>query len=243
MSGPRFLSTLVVTLGLALALVSPATAQSVRKGKRGDELQDRIPAVSGPLFLKAGRHEISPIFTLSMADAFRQKAGGGLYYAWHLQEHFALSLRGGYMKGFSSGAVQVCPTQETCEGPDAVTLDRLPGNLTFMATGSGEVSPLYGKLNIIAEWVIHFDIFASVGAGVVGYGNTSGTGTAMGLAIPLAVGQRIFIGEWFALRVEFSDLLYTQVDNNDERHLRGQLGFTLGASFFFPTTFSYRDAH
>jgi outer membrane beta-barrel protein len=90
--------------------------------------------------------------------------------------------------------------------------------------------------------VIHFDVFASVGAGVVGYKSTDGSGSSIGLALPLAIGQRIFLNEWFALRVEFSDLLYTQVDSNDERHLRGQLGFTVGASFFFPTTFSYRSA-
>jgi len=245
----RIFSSLM-PLGLLLAFLgllngvcpTAALAQSVRKGKRGDELQDRIPAVSGPLFLKAGRHELSPLLSLSLADAFRQKLGGGLIYTWHLEEHFGLSLRGAYtVFERDAGAVQVCPTQDSCKGPDNATLDRLPGNLTLLATASGEVSPLYGKLNIIAEKVLHFDIFASVGVGVVGYRSSGGSGSSIGLAVPLAVGQRFFVSEWFALRLELSDLLYTQVDVGGDRHLRGQIGFTLGFSFFFPTHFDARS--
>ncbi|MDF1565376.1 MAG: outer membrane beta-barrel domain-containing protein [Deltaproteobacteria bacterium] len=241
----RRTSLLAALVGLLLLSASPASAQSVRKGKRGDELQDRIPAVSGPLFLKAGRHELSPLVSLSLADPFRRKLGGGLYYAWHLQEYFGLSARVSYnFLATDSGAVQVCPTPDSCSGPGDDALDTLPGNLTLVAALSGEVSPLYGKLNIIAEWVIHFDIFGSVGAGVVGFQSASAAPeAALGLAVPLSVGQRIFFNEWFALRLEFSDLLYTQKDVNEGRRLRGQLAFTASASFFFPTTFSYRSAN
>ena len=246
MTRPSSLRTRAIAGRLALCalvfLPSLATAQSVRKGKRGDELEDRIPAVSGPLFLKAGRHELSPLLSLSLADAFRQKLAGGLAYTYHVQEAFALSARGAYtLLDRDAGAVQVCPTQDSCSGPGDAALDGLPGNLTLLATLSGEVSPLYGKLNIIAEKVLHFDVFGSVGVGVVGYKSAGGGDAAIGLAFPLAVGQRFFIGRWFALRLEFSDLLYTQVDSGGDRHLRGQVSFTLGFSFFFPTTFNARS--
>lgn len=224
-----------------LAFAAPVRAQSVRRGKRGDELEDRIPAVSGPLFLKEGRHELSLLASLSLADAFRQKLAGGLIYGYHVKEAFAFSLRASYtLLARDAGAVQVCPTQDACSGPGDEVLDRLPGSLTYLFTASGEVSPIYGKLNIIAEKVLHFDLFASVGAGVVGFVDARGGGQGMGLAVPLALGQRFFFGQWFALRIELSELLYTQPDANDHTRLRGQLGLTASASFFFPTTFSYR---
>lgn len=228
---------------LASLLVFPALAQddeeSPKRLKRGDELEERIPAVSGHLFLKAGRHEIAPMANLTLADPFRQKLIAGVSYTYHLNEYFAGSARFGVTSvSWGSGAVQVCPTPDECDGLGGGQLDQLPGNVTFFGTASVELSPLYGKLNFIAETVLHFDIYLTAGIGAVGYTIDGGSGVSPGF--PIGVGQRFFVNEWFAVRLEWLDLLYFQPTSKKGSALRNQMVFTLGASLFFPSSFAPR---
>lgn len=232
-------------LAVVVALVAvPLAAQAAepRIGKRGDELEDRIPAVSGNLFIKQGRHEIAPVFDLSLADAFRQKFIGGLTYTYHLTENWAATARVGYtFATATSGAVQVCPSPAECGPPSEADLDRLPGNLQLVGGVLAEFSPLYGKINFIAEKVLHFDVYLTGGLGLAGYKLVKDGADASGLApgVLLGVGQRFFANEWIAVKLELLDLVWLQPTAKSDGQLNNQLMFTLGASFFFPTTFSY----
>jgi hypothetical protein len=71
-------------------------------------LKDRVVPVSGHLFLRKGRFELSPSATVSIRDAFFTKyiLGGTLTY--HIAETWAVSLRGGYSIPIVSGAAQIC---------------------------------------------------------------------------------------------------------------------------------------
>lgn len=237
----RHLKTIAILAAVLVCL--PAHASKPRHGKKGDELSDRIPAVSGALFLKAGRHELTPIFDLSLADAFRQKLMVGLAYSYHFSEVWAVTGRFSYtVLSHGAGAAKVCPTPEQCGAPTAAELNTLPGNLTMQGDVGIEFSPIYGKVSLIAEKVLHFDVYLTLGGGVTGYGLIKNGADASGMSPSLlaGVGQRYFIDSWLAVRLELLDTVYFQPTGKVASQLSNQMMFTVGLSFFFPTTFTYK---
>lgn len=217
-------------------------AEEERRDLRGDELREHIPAVTGHLFLKENRHELSTIGNVTIADAFRRKYMGTLAYTFHLSEYVGITARGGYtIAAHGAGTLLVCPRPTDCSPPDDEELDTLPGNMNLVAGLQGEFSPIYGKINLVAERVLHFDLYLTGGLGLSHYSLEKGGEDASGLspALLLGVGQRYFINQWIALRLEVMDVMYMQPTGKRDRSLRHEFLFTLGASFFFPTTFTY----
>jgi outer membrane beta-barrel protein len=245
----RCLPALVLAAGLltapTLALAQDGgdgQGSDERRDLRGDELRERIPAVTGHMFLKQYRHEISTVGNVSIADAFRRKYLGGLSYTYHVNEHFSLTGRAGYtLARTHSGAVQICSRPTVCVDPDDDTIDRLPGNVNLLAGVQAEFSPIYGKLNLIAERVLHFDTYVSGGLGLSHFTLLRGSEDLSGFspALLLGVGQRYFVNQWIAVRLEMMDLIYVQPTGKRDRATQHEFLFTLGASFFFPTTFTY----
>ncbi len=242
--GALVLTGLLLRPGILVAQSSsPQTGEEEeRRDLRGDELRERIPAVTGHLFLKNNRHEISPIYNVSIADAFLRKHIGALAYTFHLDEHLAITARGGFtLLSRHSGTVQVCEATASCREPNDVELNRLPGNTNLMAGLQAEFSPVYGKINLIAERVLHFDIYVTGGLGLSSYSIQKDGADASGMspALLLGVGQRYFVNQWLAVRLEIIDFLYFQPTGKKDRQIQNDFLFTVGASFFFPTTFSY----
>ena len=94
-------------------------------------------------------------------------------------------------------------------------------------------SPIYGKLSLLAEQVLHFDLYGIAGGTAVQYrgpGATQLTGGAN-----LGVGMHFFINRCITVRAEFRDLIYVEKAINPTTTLRNQLLFELGVSFFFPS--------
>jgi outer membrane beta-barrel protein len=244
-----FTAALWVVLPASLVLVAaPASAQTEeRRDLRGDELRERIPAVTGHLFLKRNRHEMAPLANVSVADAFRRKYIGGLAYTFHYDDHLGFTLRGGYSLAMTqSGSAQICTSPGVCRPPTDEELDTLPGNLNLVASVSGEFSPIYGKINLIAERVLHFDLYATAGLGAATYTFFRGGEDLSGFSptLLLGVGQRFFVNQWIAVRLEILDVIYAQPTGKTANRARdsaiqNQFLFTAGVSFFFPTTFTY----
>lgn len=215
-----------------------------RRDLRGDELRERIPAVTGHLFRKGGRHELSPVANISVADAFSRKYIGALAYTLHLREHFAVTARAGYtLASRHSGTVQVCPEPTDCRPPTSEELATLPGQLELVAGLQAELSPVYGKINLIAERVLHFDLYVTAGLGACSYSLRKLGEDESGIspALMLGLGQRYFLNQWLALRLELLDVMYLQPTGKRNRQLRNEFLFTIGASFFFPTSFTYDE--
>lgn len=241
-------------LALAWVVAAPTSAmgqdsegqegegQEERRDLRGDELRERIPAVTGQLFLKRGRHEFSTIGNVSIADAFRRKFLGGLAYTFHASDYLSFTGRAGYTFATShSGAIQICSRPTVCSPPDDDRIDRLPGNINLVAGLQAEFSPLYGKINLVAEKVLHFDVYLTGGLGLTHFTLNKEGEDASGMrpALLMGVGQRYFLNQWIALRLEIFDVMYFQPTSKQDSQLQNEFLFTVGASFFFPTTFTY----
>lgn len=215
-------------------------------------LRERIPPVSGHLFLMDGRFEISPGIGLSVRDAFFNKIFLGAALTYHFTETIGLSLRGGYNISVISGAAQICqagdPTTNTAAGCRSPTIEELTTRLdsngqrvtenvafgfnTVLASLDFQWAPIYGKLSLSAERVLSFNMYALAGPALVVYGpkNELGGGGNLGL------GFRFFLNKFLTIRVELRDTIYFENSfAGSAGSLRNQLMAEFGFSIFLPT--------
>lgn len=252
---------------LLLALVAlPALAQK-SEDEAGDvseadkdssgPLRDRIPPVSGHLFLMDGRFEVSPGIGLSVRDAFFTKVFFGAALTYHFTESIAVSARGGYNLSLISGAAQICTagtssTPPSCRSP---TLEELTTQLesngtrstanvayglnTVLASVDFQWAPIYGKLSLSAERMLSFNMYALLGPSLVMYGPNS----ELGVGGNVGLGFRFFLNKFLTIRTELRDNIYyergvgTNADGEPNGSLRNQLMVEFGFSIFLPTTF------
>ncbi len=249
----------LLKLSVALSLlVSPLAFAQGEEEEAGDvseidkdalgPLRERVRPVSGHLFRKAGRFEISPGATVSMKDAFFTKYVFGLSLTYHPFETFGVGLRAGYSLPVVSGAAQICTTDEAggnrgCRLPTSEEIDgRAPGQISLLAGIDLQWSPIYGKVSLISERFLHFDMYGIVGGSMVQYKGPSLTGggaseTTVGGNV--GVGMRFVVNRFVAVRAEVRDLIYMEnvIIPAQTSILRNQLLFEVGVSFFLPTAF------
>lgn len=225
---------------LAAMLLAPA---AVRAASAADALAGRIPPISGQLHTKAGRLELTPTVNLSLNDAFFSKVLFGAKAGWHFTDH--LSVHGAFAAGLNreTGSTTVC-TSTGCRPASAAQLAQVPGNIRSVGSLELGFSPVYGKLNVFAEKVLHFDLSLLGGADWIRHrevlpatranaGETPGTRSAIGGH--LGVGARVFLGSALALRMEVKDYIY-RVPVLGESTTQHQLFTEIGLSLFLPGT-------
>lgn len=202
-----------------------ADAEAEENGKQrehaGRSLAERIPPVTHRVFTKRERVELTPAFGLTLDDPFHKAyifQGGVAYY---LNESFGFGAQGEYY-GSSSSNPDISGRPVTTNFNHPVFAGRL--ELIW--------APIYGKVNLFAEEVFHFDTFLSGGAEYIGL-NSSGS-----VAGTLAIGQHYFLNDWLAVRVDLRDQIFSMDANPGSgpgKHLQNLLTFNVGVSFF-PTS-------
>jgi outer membrane beta-barrel protein len=247
--------TLIATLFLAFV---PVAAYAQTEEDAGDvsevdkdrvgPLRERVRPVSGHLFGKRGRLEISPSMTASFNDPFFWKFLAGATVAYYPMEWLGVNLRLGMDVPSLMGTPMISPASEvcdpTCRPPNSTELDgRAPGQLTFIGGVDIQYAPIYGKVGLVAEKFLHFDLYGLGGLSAVGYkgpsGSAAGSTPMVTPGVNLGVGAHFVVARWFAVRTELRDLLYFEdVQPIPSQSFRNQFLFELGFSFFLPTPFS-----
>jgi outer membrane beta-barrel protein len=205
------LAAALAALALA-ATPAPGAAQS----SKADAFAGKIPPVSGQLYQKAGRFELTGTANLSLNDAFYTKYFGGAKATYHFTEHWAAGLHAA-----GGAAVQ-----------------------TSSAVGAeGAWSPVYGKLNVFSEQAAHFDLSILAGPDVIAYDEVlskeeaavKSPGVATSFGGHLGLGMRLFFTRAFALRLEVKDYIYAvNVPNGGiGNDVQNQLFAEIGVSYFF----------
>jgi outer membrane beta-barrel protein len=228
---------------LASALPRPAAAQT-----KADAFAGKIPPVSGQLYVKRGRFELTPTGNLSLNDAFFSKYFAGVKLGYHFTESLALSAHATAGMTSKTGSAVVCPQNSGCRPATDEMMFQVPGRIRGIAGLEAAWSPIYGKLNVFAERVAHFDLSLLAGADAilhdevlssneapvaVAAGREPDTVVAYGGHVGL--GARLFLAEWIALRLEVKDYVYAvDVPNNGGTDLQNQIFTELGVSFFLP---------
>jgi outer membrane beta-barrel protein len=255
-------------LALALALsLAPATALAqappappppqVEAGDTSEAerdigpLKDRIPPVIRHVFLLKQRWEVVPSVGFSFRDPFFTKYLFELSLTYNFNDTLGVMARAGYALDTISGSAQICTTNVAnggtrgCRSP---TYDELNGKATgqiqFLGAVDVQWTPIYGKFNLFAEWVIHFDFYGILGPAFLTYagppsGGLTGSSTYFTVGGEVGIGVRFFLNKWMAFRFELRDDIYGEKSPtlNGGTTVQNQLFFDIGLGFFFPTTF------
>jgi len=207
-------------------------------------LRERIRPVSGHLFLKKGRFELEPSAAVSLRDAFYTKYIFGGTLTYHPLETLGISLRGSYSLPVVAGSARIC-TETSCDPPTPGQLNgKAPGQLRLLGGLDLQWAPLYGKIALIAENFIHFDLYGLAGASGIQYGAPTFDGSAGStpewtLGGDLGLGMRIFINHWLTFRGEVRDLIYREdINPRPSTQWEQQLMVQVGISIFFPFGFT-----
>jgi outer membrane beta-barrel protein len=202
---------------------------SAEEETTGLTLAQRIRAVSRPVFSKEGRFELTPVFGVSISDAFYRRWTVGARASYHLFENFSLEV-GGAWNAWSE------PTQSAIflGGVQPVIEDVAP--LLGYADVGITFSPIYGKVALMSEWIIHFDTYVSTGGGIV----LDGGPGLVRPALQLGGGARIFLLPWLSVQAELRDYFYPAAF--DDFRIRSLLLMNVGVGVYFPFDLGARTA-
>jgi outer membrane beta-barrel protein len=228
---------------LAVALLPRSASAS-----KADAFEGKIQPISGKLFQKAGRLELTLGGALSLNDAFFQKRFGDLKVGWHLTEALYLGVHGAVGAAVPTNSTTVCPTGQGCRPATEAQLNQVPGRIRAIAGLEGAWTPIYGKLNTFSEKVAHIDLSLLAGADFIMHDQVLSTLAAEAGQTPDALrtigfhagfGVRLFLSEMFAIRFDLKDYVYGVTVPNGEggaksADIQNQIFAELGVSVFFP---------
>lgn len=195
--------------------------------EQGERLRDRVKSVQRKVFIKKGRVELFPQVALSLNDAFYRNVMVGGSLAYHLADSLALEAGGGVVVARAESNV--------VENLRSAT-DSLPvGNpeLEYRADLNLQWAPIYGKLSLFGEAILHFDTYLTLGGGVFGTNNGANPAGNVG------IGQRYFVTDWLVVRLEFRNYFFAE-DRLGESDLQTPGFFGLSVSGFLPPSFEYK---
>ncbi len=241
MSAPR--TTLAAALAALALAATPATGAA--QSSRADAFAGKIPPVSGQLYRKTGRVELTATGNLSLNDAFFTKYFGGLKATYHFTEHWAAGLHGAAGAAVKTNSAVVCSPTKGCLDADGSMLRQVPGRIRYIVGAEAAWSPLYGKLNVLSEQVAHFDLSLFAGPDLVAHDEVlarevaavRSPGVKSSLGGHVGVGLRVFLTESIAARLEVKDYVYAvNVPNGGiGDDYQNQLFAEVGVSLFLPT--------
>lgn len=218
----------LLAAGWPLAPVLGAEKKSARK--QVEVREDRIKSVQRKAFLKKHRWELTPLVCFSLNDAFYQKMGGGASAAFHMADSLGIEFQ----------AVYVGTIQTDMVGYFQQANSALPrvSRMRYYLLGNLLWSPLYGKLSLFTDEIVHFDGYLIGGFGMVS------TETGSKLATNVGLGLRYYVTSWLVLKIEVRDLLYTETLSLDIQRtkfsdLQNHVLVSAGVSFFLPLDFEY----
>ena len=134
-----------------IALVSAAAhAQSA-------EPSDTITAVQKRPLRQANRLEISPYAEMSIGDPYLQRWGAGLRAMWHLRE--------GLSVGLDANGLGTWATQELVIAKRELHARIVESRQRGSLAGFAAIAPLYGKVALPGDALVHFETFLDAGIG------------------------------------------------------------------------------
>ncbi len=195
------------------------------------ETQDRIKAVPRKAVLKLHRFEVAAFGAASVNDAYYTHLAGSGSLLFHLHDAFALGVGADYLYAHPRGTNVDVVRFSLTSVPAVYELPKLFAHADFYWT------PIYGKVSLFDDAIVHFDFYATVGGGVAMVADERRRP-----AVNLGLGQRFFVNDWVALRLEVRDHLFVddqEVNGQPRSDVQSYVMFMLGASFYFPFTFEY----
>lgn len=183
---------------------------------------------------KNWRHEFSPVsFGGVPFGTVRRTLLGGASYTLHFNDWLGLELPNfAYSKTFFSSFTD--DINQFKEDPNQANIKPDFQKLLFFLTGGLQITPFYGKVATFSRWIAYIEPYLTFGAGM------AKTEVSSYLAFYPGIGIRVFFREWFSLRLEFRDYIYTEKFTTrtnppqEASALRNNYAMTVGLSFWLP---------
>jgi outer membrane beta-barrel protein len=177
------------------------------------------PVVWARLFPVDKRFEVSLGFEMSVIDKYATHNGGKLNVIYHFNELLALNVFGGYLVGQANGLLTATLNEGTTCDPGSFK-NCLPDTniMSWLVGGDFIVEPFYGKLNLVSELALNFDIFMGFGGGVTGregFTADTGGGVAQWVADPARAGVSPFVSAMAGVRVWLWNNIALRVEARD----------------------------
>ncbi|MCO4746543.1 MAG: outer membrane beta-barrel domain-containing protein [Proteobacteria bacterium] len=244
----------VATLGAAAPAIAADPGQEALEDFRTREV--KRPAITNRFFLKESRFELAVLGGLVPNNPFSKRYVGGIDLAYHLSEEFGFEGLISYspdlgtsdLKGLTSALVIIAQGNS---GDFQQPLDKV----TLSAAFAARWSPLYGKINLVGETVLNFDLYFVGGIGMLAKQNyfavydpnsivtleDGAPPNEVEIAPVLGTGMNFFLTQGMALKLDARMSLY--IDNKPqydptevitEQRLYNNFVISAGLGFYFP---------
>ena len=236
---PNSLARLGGALALAfaaVALLAPAPAQAKEKNNAVKALETfngkkaQVDPIRNRFFLKSNRFEIAPAIGYVPNNAFADVYVGGAFLAYHFSERLAVeaavmyspNTQGSGVKGLTTTLLDIA-----YQSDPKTTFQQPIDRLGLAAAFSARWAPVYGKINLLGEGVVNFDLYGTGGLGLLDvtkdvatvsqdYKNGSSTnpvaytqGTAtFNPALNLGAGLDFYVSPSVAIRLDARTLVF-----------------------------------
>jgi len=267
MTLPRILIAVAATVLGSTSISSTAQAapadQAIEIFRNGPERKD---VVQNRFFLKTGRFELAPMGGMVPNDPMVKRYLGGLQVAYHFSETFAAGAQFVYspdlgvndLKGLTTTLVQIASGSSSAGGFEfQQPVDKLILGTTF----SAQWAPVYGKINILGETVLNFDLYGQAGLGMLSISkqyaqydrdqgaqtglpvSLSNSGNAVRVPFSAGFGLNVFINQTMAFKIDARSLMYVDLAPDytrddglkpEESRLYSAFAVTTGFGFYFP---------
>jgi outer membrane beta-barrel protein len=170
-----------------------------------------LPPVTAQLFHLGGLLEVQPMFAFSIGDPFWRTLGVGIRVEHHFDERWSISTHALGGLSLLAAPVQVCT--DVCNGAATGKLRSAPGKLQLLAGAAVGWAPVYGKLSLMGERTLHFDLYISAGPELVreliAADAASPEVGRWALGGRVSIGERLFLSNRFMVRIAASELVYS----------------------------------
>lgn len=219
-----------ITLTLGLASFGAETTEIEKQlSEIGSIPNEEVLVVQKKFTRKEWRHEITPVLFggIPFGTVRRTMTSGGSY-SLHLKDWFALEpINFTFSKNFfTSFTDDINSVSGTNLRPD-------PQRILYFLTTGVQFTPIYGKVSTLSRWLAYIEPYIGLGAGL------AKTETDSYFTFYPAVGMRIFFREWFSMKLELRDYMYTEQTINPTNgtrtpNFRNNYAVGVALSFWLP---------
>ncbi|NBX94000.1 MAG: outer membrane beta-barrel domain-containing protein [Proteobacteria bacterium] len=197
----------------------------------GSISKDEVLVVQKKFTRKEWRHEITPfLFGGIPFGTVRRTMTSGGSYTLHLKDWFALEpLNFTFSKNFFTSFTDDINTNSS----PSPNLRPDPQRILYFLTTGVQLTPIYGKVSTLSRWLAYVEPYFGLGAGL------AKTETDSYFTFYPAVGMRVYFREWFSMKLELRDYMYTEQTINpttQERtpNFRNNYQVGIALSFWLP---------
>jgi len=250
------LDDILAPSGSQTSTVAEERREAEREAERGDTGETKVPDYRKKLiktlqkkeFLKIGRFEFTPHLGYVANDPFVHRLLFGAGLGYHITEVFMFEIQGGGSPDLGTGDFKPITSQLTCaNGADEDNCNSVAPEIsrqTWHVVGQFNWSPFYGKISSKRSSII-FDLYATLGAGVVGTVDDLAligqededdallTQFQVHPALALGGGLRVNFTKTVGLRFDVKSLSYIGTLQSTKLELKNNLTLQLGASVLF----------